>query len=87
MTDIQFVSTPPSDGRRRHDHAAIVSALKARPGEWALILTGVDQSNATNIQTARLAAYAPAGSFEATARKSTDKCDIYARYVGSKAAK
>jgi hypothetical protein len=87
MTDIEFVE-PPVVRRLRPGrgpspkHVAIVEALRATPGEWALVLRGATRSAATEISHGTLLAYRPAGSFEATARKNGDRHDIYARYVG-----
>lgn len=81
MTEIQFVDAPPPQ-RNQHKNQDIADALRKRPGEWAHIGTG-NPSRATNIKTATLRAFAPAGSFEAVARNLVDgKGDIYARYVG-----
>jgi hypothetical protein len=82
MADIEFVD-PPAQGRRiKHPHAAIVQALKARPGTWARVITDAPHSITDRMTRGELKPYRPVGSFEATARKNGDRWDIYARYVG-----
>lgn len=81
--DIHFGELPPSR-RDKHKNVAIADALKARPGEWAMIGHFAD-SQATNIKTGAIKAYQPAGSFEAVCRNANRqdrKSDIWARYVG-----
>jgi hypothetical protein len=60
-------------------------ALSRRPGEWALIFEGRNSATtASYINAGDLAAFRPAGSFEAKSRKNPEgKFDIYARFVGS----
>jgi Tfp pilus assembly protein FimV len=85
MSDIKFVGNlPPSIdvGRYATKHVVIAAALRERPGEWAMVSTQASPSAAGYIRHAKGASYAPAGSFEATARKNDKKWDIYARYVG-----
>lgn len=71
---------PPADGRSRW--AEVANALRARPGQWALVASGASSSLATQIRSGRRVAFRPARSFEATSRKRPDgKYDIYARAV------
>lgn len=73
---------PPPDGRARNNWTAVAAALRARPGEWALVASGASSSLATQIRSGRRVAFGPAGSFEAVSRKRPDgKHDIYARAV------
>lgn len=79
---------PPPDrrGRRdgaRLDHQGIASALRGRPGQWALVAVGASQSLARDIAAGnRYGAYLPMGSFEATHRLLDGITHTYARYVG-----
>lgn len=73
---------PPPDGRTVTNWNAVAAALRARPGEWALVASGVSSSLATQIRSGRRVAFRPARSFDATSRKRPDgKHDIYARAV------
>jgi len=83
MSDITFTDPPAATrGKLWGRHQQIAEALRERPGDWALVMEGVNGSNSHSIRTARIKAYAPAGAYEATARKNGDRHDIYARYVG-----
>lgn len=63
-------------------HAPIAVVLKSKPGEWARVgdydSARISSQMAYVIRTGRLAAYAPAGSFEAVGRLG----EVWARYVG-----
>lgn len=74
---------PPADRRGRHgkDWDAVADALRARPGEWALVAT-TSPSLSAEIKNGRRAAFRPPGAFESTVRKNGKKHDIYVRYVG-----
>lgn len=85
--DIEFGELPQSHrGNRAASgrHVAIAAALRARPGEWALVAKNVGTTEAGNIKSAHRAAYRPAGSFEAVTRGNgkPNRADIWARYVG-----
>ncbi len=76
---------PPKAGNCKYDHQSIAAELKANPGRWALVFENVFSSLSVSIKSGRLAAYRPAGSFEALSASrngSTNKADIYVRYVG-----
>lgn len=67
------------------DHERVAKVLRSRPGEWALIMTGVAPGHVSAIKKGQKAAYRPAGSFEAVQRASETvkgKIDVYARYIG-----
>lgn len=88
--EVVWQEPPRSDrGRKRgkrgeHDHAAIAAALRQRPGEWALIpVTGVLTGITDHIRRGRLAAYRPAGQYEAVRRHVNGETRVYARFVGS----
>lgn len=79
--------TPSQRGRRgSRDWAKIASDLRAEPGTWFNIGSDLPISIGTNIKTARLRAFAPAGDFEATirGRNEAGRADkVFARYVGA----
>ncbi|MDT3395569.1 hypothetical protein RKE29_02705 [Streptomyces sp. B1866] len=85
---VEFIGPPPAGKNTKHDRNA--QDLKARPGEWGVVQRTETNSRAASaaqaIRTAKLAAYAPAGSFEAVARTVTEagvaEHRVYARYVG-----
>lgn len=71
---------------RRSRHQQIAIKLRKRPGEWARIntyKTGASMSStAYHIRHANIAAYTPAGSFEAIGRTVDGKHSVWARYTG-----
>lgn len=81
---------PPPHGNARRDRGGwgiVAEALKARPGEWAVIGEGVKHGTAgalvTRITRGQRAWWSPAGAFEARGRAGTDGLvTVYARYVG-----
>lgn len=94
----KFVSRPPVDtgragriGRPYSQHTRnLVTMLRARPGDWALIEESVstDSKLRTRINSGQ-GMFAPAGSFQAVRRKLYDDAGVYrchatyARYVGA----
>lgn len=65
------------------DHEAIAEALRSRPGEWAVIAAGHVQTGlVTQIRGGVVAAYRPAGLFEAVRRTVDGRVTVYARYCG-----
>ena len=84
MTDIKWQAPPRSATRAVVDWAPIAAALRSRPGEWALVRQNAPHSTDGNsIKTGRLAAFRPAGSFEArTHTVGAGRFDVYARFVG-----
>lgn len=85
-TVLRWEEPPPTRLRRdriERDHDAIALALRERPGEWAAIATGSVQTGlVTQIRTGFVAAYRPAGSFEAVRRTVDGRPTVYARYLG-----
>lgn len=90
MTEIKW-ATPPGAKRgtgsyhRSAEWAAVAEELKEHPNQWALVRKETEACYGYFIKKARLVAFQPAGSFEATVRKSETnpkKYDIYARYIG-----
>lgn len=80
---VEFGELPPSRSNyRRNAWTDEVEALRARPGEWALLArkSSTIQANAfaQKIRSGIMHAFRPAGSFEATQRD----CDVWARYIG-----
>lgn len=82
--ELKFVAPPEATrGGGPRKSREIAEALRARPGEWALVAEGVGPSIAHNIKHGSVSVYQPAGSFEAVSRKGKNgRSDIYARYVG-----
>lgn len=86
MSEIKFGDLPP-DGRSSNitDWPQIVAALRARPGEWAMVgrRNGV---YVTRIKRGGMG-FLPVGAFEAAARNSAREggsrySDIWVRYIG-----
>lgn len=90
MTEITWATPPqPARGatgyRRSAEWTAVAEKLKENPNQWALVRKETESCYGYFIKKARLVAFQPAGSFEATVRKNENnpkKYDIYARYVG-----
>lgn len=88
MTGIVWEEPEPADyGTPQLPHYEIAAELRQHPGQWAKILTSVNLAYGTKINNGRLAAYRPAGSFEAVVRNTRPEGgssvgDVYARYVG-----
>lgn len=62
-------------------------ALRANPGQWALVKVGSTAQAARNaahqIRHGRIVAYQPAGQFDATSRTVSGEHRVYVRYVGA----
>lgn len=71
---------------KKSKHEQIAAKLRKRRGEWARIdtyKTGASMSStAYHIRHANIAAYAPAGAFEAVGRTVDGKHSVWARYTG-----
>lgn len=79
--------TPPATrSGRGTDWKLIADELRAHPGQWAVVAHDRGEAVATSIKRGAIAAFRPAGSFEARSRRQRfnepKSCDIYARYVG-----
>lgn len=74
------------DPSPRVDHRALAETLRANRGRWARIDKGYSQETARvlayQISSGRLAAYTPAGDFEAVRRSQDGACHVYVRYLG-----
>ena len=88
-TSVRFDPPAPELPRRPESRDAFADALRARPGEWALIgahpVAGSAGQAAYEISRAlglRNAPFAPAGTFEAQSRAVCGEHRIYVRYVG-----
>jgi hypothetical protein len=88
MSELKF-ETPPAQRRITWGrHYEVASRLRAKPGEWAVV--GVYNASNTAASIARqvnrgaMAAYQPAGSFEAMSRTVDGEYRAYARFVGEK---
>lgn len=86
-TVLRWEEPPPDlrEGRRPRDvdHQTIAEELRRRPGRWAAIAAGSVQTGlVTQIRTGIVAAYRPAGSFEAVRRTVDGRATVYARYLG-----
>jgi hypothetical protein len=83
---VEWADPPPGRRAQSEEWEAIAQELRSRPGQWAIVARGRSAETATRIKNGTLAAFRPAGTFEArtTGRKnaSDQRCDIYARYVG-----
>jgi hypothetical protein len=84
MSEIEWADPPALVNRT--DWAAIATALRSRPGQWAKVKTGTSSQVAAAIKSGQYRAFQPAGSFEArtskTATGTDGQSDIYARFVG-----
>lgn len=83
MTELRW-EDPETVITRRYDHEAFARELKKNPGRWAVLSERGSATTAHQIRNGRLAAYRPAGAFEATTR-GVDRSGagrIHVRYVG-----
>ncbi|WP_043470968.1 hypothetical protein [Kitasatospora sp. MBT66] len=80
---VEFLGPPPPAETK---HSRIASALRARPGEWAVVHRADTVTRAASaaqaIRSAKLAAYGPAGAFQAVSRTVDTEHRVYARFVG-----
>lgn len=85
---IRFQEPPARSQRptKRTKHEKIAATLRKHPADWALIAAystaASSNSIAYIIRKGKLAAYEPAGAFEAVSRRVGDTHRVYARYVG-----
>ena len=76
---------PPKRAVPTGKYEAIAKALKANPGQWAIISENAPGSYAVSIKRGLLVGFTPAGSFEATTRRNSTRnkrVTVYARYIG-----
>jgi len=87
MPEIKFIGPPPTS--KKNVQNEIADALKARPGEWAVVRIADSVSKGTSasnyIRAAKSSVYHPAGSFESVYRCVDGEHRVYARYVGTEA--
>lgn len=87
-----FQAPPATAGGTRrpaYDYAAVAATLRARPGEW-MKLEDLPAPVAVRIRTGKVAAFRPAGAWEATTRTNgyaRGRVDIYVRFTGPEAAR
>lgn len=84
---VSFEEPPASTGGRAESprNREIAEALRAKPGEWAKVESGVKNDGlAVRIRTGKAKSFAQ-GVWEATSRRNEQETiDIYARFVGDK---
>lgn len=83
MTDIKWENPPTSRvGKGKHNDFA--AALRARPGEWALLSDDTASQTVTAVNTGRTTSFAPRGSFEAQGQSvGPNRSRVWVRYVGA----
>lgn len=84
---VKFGAPPATKGGRAESprNKEIAEALRANPGEWALVAEGEKNDGlAVRIRTGKAKSFAE-GVWEATSRSNDDDdtIDIYARYVSA----
>lgn len=71
--------------RRQYPWRDIAEQLRAKPGQWALVLTDIPLSVVWARNAGRVKTVSPSRGFEATARKTDKKRgvagEVYMRYV------
>ncbi|MFF7880945.1 hypothetical protein ACH40F_08300 [Streptomyces sp. NPDC020794] len=89
VIEVRFEAPAHDAVRRPESRRAFADALRARPGEWALLgkhsTAGMMRQAAYQIRWALEAndqAFAPAGSFEAESQTLCGEYRVYVRYVG-----
>lgn len=86
LSEVAWEDPPPIQGSTQPVGIDIANMLRTSPGRWARIgereTPGSARSRAHQIRQGVLAAYRPAGHFEAVARTVDGAYVIYARYVG-----
>lgn len=89
MSDVIRWEDPPAHGNLKGvdggAYGPIAMALRARPGDWAVILEGITAGTAGPL-VGRIrngyGPFAPKGDFEAMSRIKDGQRNVYARYVG-----
>lgn len=86
MNVMRWQNPPQPRIRPVHDWAGIGSALRARPGEWAIVAVVANAqlagSTARHVRAGAYQALRDFGRFEAVARTVDGEHRIYARYAG-----
>jgi hypothetical protein len=87
MSTLKFEGPPPTaHGTSKGHHADAARELRERPEEWAIVgvyaHSGSAGAVALQVRKGSIAAYEPAGAFEAKARTVNGEARVYARYVG-----
>lgn len=88
MSVIRWEDPPPVSSRipgrpTVADWWTIAAQLRDRPKEWAVVCEGtLSESYPARIRQGIIAAFKPAGSFDAVARNASGVYLLYARYVG-----
>lgn len=88
MSAVRF-EEPPTSQRVATHNSKVAGALRARPGEWALVRSEHRRSRASSFATqirGRALAFQPAGTFEAVTRVVGSEHRVYARFVGEATA-
>lgn len=86
--------TPPEPRRGRQpdtrsDDQKFADQLRKHPGDWAVFREDANSSIAFQVKTGKVAAFRPAGAFEAVCRGITpggSRGRIYVRFVGTEDA-
>ncbi|MFI1182589.1 hypothetical protein ACH4UT_23960 [Streptomyces sp. NPDC020799] len=85
---VEFIGPPPV--QKDTKHTRIARELRAHPDTWGVVQRATTTTRAAAaaqaIRKAKLAAYAPAGTFEAVSRTVVEggaaEYRVYARYIG-----
>lgn len=82
MPEIEWEDPAPSKSQSGK-YSELAAALRKRPGDWAVFGRGVSTASKANIERGVYSDFRPAGSFEATVRKTSNgKGDVYVRFRG-----
>ena len=82
--EITFVKElPPISRNRSEKWERVAEQLRERPGEWAFIGEHLSSATANFISNGVLAAFRPAGTFEAVCRdQKLSYGKVFARFIG-----
>lgn len=81
MIDIKW-EEPPANGGGRGRWTDLATALRARPGAWALIADDVPSSLVSSTNKGRISDFQPAGAFQARGQTiGKNRSRVWARYV------
>jgi hypothetical protein len=84
---LEWMEPTSEEGRRRTNWQKVANQLRQYPGRWARMPGTFSHSVPGFIQAGRMAAFRPAGTFEATMRGSSKDGErgrgrLYLRYIG-----